>query len=55
MRNTVQDYRDNPQLRLTLELAARRARAQALGRLFARILSHTKGSHAAGPHLARQG
>jgi len=55
MRITMRDYRDNPQLRLALELAARRERARLLGRLFARLLSHTKASHAAGTHLARQG
>jgi hypothetical protein len=55
MRITMQDYRNNPQLRLTLELAARRERARALGRLFANILPRTKAGHAPGSHLARQG
>jgi hypothetical protein len=55
MRITMENYRSNPQLRLTLELAARRARARALGRLFANLLSRPKAGHAAGAHLARQG
>ena len=55
MRITIDAYRNNPQLRLALEVAARRARAQGLGRLFANILSRTKVDHAAGTHLARQG
>jgi len=42
-------------LRLALELAARRARARALGRLFANVLARSKAGHAPGPHLARQG
>jgi len=55
MRITMDDYRSNPQMRLALEIAARRARAQALGRLFANLLARTKAGHAAGTHLARQG
>jgi len=55
MRITLENYRSNPQLRLTLELAARRERARALGRLFASILSRSKADHAAGTHFARQG
>ena len=55
MKITVQDYQSNPQLRLTLELAARRERAQALGRLFANVFSRVKAGHAPGSHLARQG
>ena len=53
---TVREYHANPQLRLALELAARRERARTLGRLFAQLVSGTKeASHAAGTHLARQG
>jgi hypothetical protein len=55
MRITIDDYRSNPQLRLALELAARRARAQALGRLFSNLLSRLKVNHASSPNLARQG
>ena len=55
MRITLDEYRNNPQLRLALELAARRERARALGRLFANILSRSKDGHAAGSHFARQG
>ena len=55
MRITLDEYRNNPQLRLALELAARRERARALGRLFANILSRSKEGHAAGSHFARQG
>jgi hypothetical protein len=55
MRITVEEYRRNPQVRLAFELAARRERAQALGRLFVNILSRTKAGHAPGTHLARQG
>lgn len=52
---TVREYHANPHLRLALELAARRERAQALGRLFANVLSHMKAGHAPRTHLARQG
>jgi hypothetical protein len=55
MRITLHEYRNNPQLRLTLELAARRERAKALGRLFANILSRSKDGHASSSHLASQG
>jgi hypothetical protein len=55
MRITLHEYRNNPQLRLNLELAARRERAKVLGRLFANILSRSKDGHAAGTHFARQG
>ncbi len=55
MRITMDTYQSNPQIRLALELAARRARARALGRLFANVLARSKAGHAPGPHLARQG
>ena len=55
MRITLENYRSSPQLRLSLEHAARRERARALGRLFANILSRSKEGHAAGSHFARQG
>jgi hypothetical protein len=51
----MQDYRGNPQLRLALEIAARRERSRALGRLFTNVLSRMKAGHATGTHLARQG
>ena len=53
MRVTVQDYRNNAQLRLALEIAARRERAKALGQLFANVLSRSKAGHAARAHFAR--
>jgi hypothetical protein len=59
MRITIDQYRNNPQMRLALELAARRARAQRLRRHFAnhisRTYSRTKARHAASTHLAHQG
>ena len=55
MRITVQEYRNDPRLRLAMEIAARRERAQTLGRLFASLLSRTKANHASDTHLARQG
>ena len=55
MRITLKEYQSNPQLRLALELAARRERARALGQLFANIVSRSKDGHAAGTHFARQG
>jgi hypothetical protein len=55
MNITIDTYRRNPQTRLTLEIAARRARALALGRLFANVFARTKADHAAGSHFARQG
>jgi len=55
MRITMESYRNNPHLRLALELAARRERARALGRLFANILSRSKDGHAPRTHLAGQG
>ena len=55
MRITAQEYRFNPQLRLALELAARRERARMLGRLFGNLVHRMKAGHAAGAHLARQG
>ena len=55
MRITVREYWSNPQLRLEIELAARRQRAQALGRLFGNLVNRVKAGHAAGAHLARQG
>jgi len=55
MRITLEEYRNNPQLRLALEIAARRERTQALGRIFAGLLSRAKAGHAPGAHFARQG
>jgi len=55
MRITLQEYRSNPQVRLALELAARRERSRALGRLFASVFSHMKAGHAHRSHLAGQG
>jgi hypothetical protein len=55
MRITAQEYRNDPRLRLSMEIAARRERAQALGRLFSNLLSRTKANHAPGTHLTRQG
>ena len=55
MRITLQEYRNDPRLRLALELAARRERARTLGRLFSNLLSRAKAGHAAGTHFARQG
>lgn len=55
MRITAQQYRNDPRLRLAMEIAARRERARVLGRLFANLVSHTKASHAPGTHLAREG
>jgi hypothetical protein len=49
----MQEYRNDPRLRLALELAARRERALAFGRLFANLISRTKAGHVAGAHLAR--
>ena len=55
MRITAQEYRFNPQLRLALELAARRERAQMLGRLFGNLVNRVKAGYAPGTHFARQG
>jgi hypothetical protein len=52
------DYYRNPELRLTLEAAARRERARKVGRLLGNALVYlfTKEyRHAAGSHFARQG
>jgi hypothetical protein len=55
MRVTVREYWSNPGLRLAIEMAARRQRAQALARLFTNLVNRVKAGHAAGTHLARQG
>ena len=55
MRITLKEYQSNPQLRLALELEARRERTKALGQLFANVYSHMKAGHAPRTHLAVKG